>query len=134
MSPLLKHSISLVITVVIVGPMFALEGAERELGAGRIPWITGSVLMSTLWALLLAIVIFSPVATTTVYLIQNRFNLKWFFEPLLLLGVLALLTVPFSLLLFRVDFQLSLLMTLSFYFPTLVYFGVLRALGFRELI
>ncbi|WAC18787.1 hypothetical protein OVA24_16275 [Luteolibacter sp. SL250] len=134
MKSLLKHFLSLVITVLIVGPIFALEGVGREIGAGRVPWISGSILLSTLWALFLCIAIFAPVAATTVYLVEHKFDFRWFWEPLVLLGVLAVVTIPIVLLFFRGDLQLSLLATLSFYFPTLIYFGILRALGFQELI
>lgn len=134
MNPILKHSIAVVITTMVAGPLFALDGVGRELVAGRIPWISGSILISTLWALFLSVVIFSPVATTTIYLIQNRLNLKWFFEPIVLLGILAVVTIPIGWLLFGANFQLSLMATFSFFFPTLLYFGILRALIFRELI
>lgn len=134
MKSLLKHFLSLVITVLIVGPIFALEGLGRGLDAGRVPWISGSILLSTLWALFLCIAIFAPVAATTVYLVEHKFDLRWFWEPLVLLGVLAVVTVPIVLLFFRGNLELSLLATLSFYFPTLIYFGILRALGFQELI
>jgi hypothetical protein len=127
MNPLVKHSLSLAVTTMIAGLLFALKGVGLEIGAGRVPWIAGSILFSTLWALVLGIVIFAPVATTTVYLVENKYDFRWFLEPFVLLGILALFTLPIGLLIFRGRFDIALFATLSLYLPTLIYFGILRA-------
>lgn len=134
MNPLLKHSLSFAITTMIAGPLFALEGVIQAIGAGGVPWISGSILLSILWAAFLCVTVFAPVAATTVYLVEHKFDFKWYWEPFVLLGVLTLFTVTVGMIFFRGNIGLSLLATLSFYFPTLIHFGVLRGLGFRDFV
>ena len=132
MKLLLKHLAAFAVILLIFAPIWAGLGVARGLAVGTIPWITGSMLLSALWTLFLSVAIFSPAATTASYVVRHELNIRWFLEPLVVLGTLAVLALPLSILLLRGNFDLSLLATASLYFPTLIYYLVLRAIGLRE--
>ncbi len=132
MKTVLKHLIALSISAVITAPIFAVNGAYAELAAGRIPWIAGSIFMSAIWSVFLSILVSAPVATIAVYIAEHRLWVKWPLEPLILLGVTALYCGPVALLAFGGSLPLAAAVVLSLYFPALIYFLILRAIGLRE--
>jgi len=127
-----KHLAAFSVVLLVFAPMWAGLGAARMLVEGRIPWISGSMLLSALWTMFLSVVVFSPVATTASYLVRHKLNVRWFIEPLVVLGTLAVPVLPLSLLLLPGDFNLSLIAVISLYVPTLIYYLVLRAIELRE--
>jgi hypothetical protein len=132
MHKLVKQTLALSISVLVSTPIFALNGVGSELAAGRIPWIAGSLFLSGIWAVFLGLLVFAPVATVSNYLIQNKLNVKWFSEPLVILGVLSLVVIPLCLTLVGWNPLPMVVLTASLFFPTLVYYYLLRAIELRE--
>jgi len=132
MNPLVKQSLALSISVVVSTPLFALNGVSKELAQGHIPWIAGSLFLSAIWAVFLGLSIFAPVAAVSNYLIQNKLSVKWFAEPFVVLGILCIITIPLCLACVGWNPIPVAVLTTSLFFPTLVYYLLLRATGLRE--
>lgn len=134
MKTLLTHGTCLAISTLIAAPLFMLNGVHQSVAQGRVPWMAGSLFMAGLWAIFLACLIFAPVSSVVHYLIENRFRVHWLFEPLILAGVLAVYAVLVSLVFFAgmPTARLLIAAAVSLYFPTLIYYLVLRAVNLRE--
>ncbi len=133
MQTLLKHLMALVISILITTPIYALNGSYSMMISGRIPWIAGSFFVSALWSVFLTLMIVAPVASISLYLIEHRFYLKWFFEPLVLLAVLVLYFCPVFLF-WHPGWVVLPALAVSLYFPSLIYYGLQRAIGMREML
>jgi len=132
MKILLKHLIALLISMIIAAPIFTLNGVYSNFAEGRIPWMAGSIFISAIWAVFLAILVSAPVATISIYIVENRSWVRWPLEPLIVLGVLACYCGSVALLVFGGNVSLAAAVVLSLYFPSLIYFLLLRAIGLRE--
>lgn len=134
MKVLTKHLIALLISTMIAAPIFALNGIYGESAAGRIPWLAGSVFISAMWAMFMAVLVSAPVATISIYIIEHRFWVKWPMEPLIVFGVLSAFCGPVCLYAFGWSLPMATAVVVSLYFPCLIYFLLLRAIGIREYI
>lgn len=140
MNPIWKQIIAYFISVIVAAPIFTIRIALNGMESGAMPWMAGSLFLSLIWAAFLMLVIAAPVATITRYMVEHRMSIAWQWEPLVLLGVMVGFTLPLWLYFFfagnspPVVALVAGVVLLSLYFPTLVFYSLLRAMDRREYI
>ena len=129
----MKHLLAICLSVMILTPLFTLNGMYDALFSGTIPHLEGSILISALGALFVVGLVSAPVASICQYLVEHKWSARWFVEPALLFTVLVVYLLPLCALLRTPPVLFgSILIGLSL--PTLIYYLLIRAISIREYI
>lgn len=131
MRPATKQVIALTLLLCVVPPLFALRGATDPSLSRLLPWISPSLGECAVWIFVLSALVFCPLATVAQHLVVNRFFVRWYLEPLVVLVPLLPLALAFAW--WRGEgWALAGWTLATLGFPCLLNYLVLRALGLRD--